>query len=126
MVSDHLGSCEQTAMKQVLDLGVKDSRNSWLANFFPSKSAASPDSSSTVQPLQSRPESVLFSPLKEVSVKVSCSYPVSKLTATARPRMQPKSKTASRSRGPSCRGSVMELWDAPTNEVLSLCLPLEV
>jgi len=113
-------------MKQVLDLAVKDSRNSWLANFFPLQSSTSPICNSTVQPLQSRLESVQFSPLKEVSVKLSSSHPVRKLTATARPRMQPKSRTASRSRGSNCRGSVTEFWDAPTNEVLSLCLPLEV
>lgn len=126
MVFDLFGSCEQTTMKQVLDLAVKDPRNSWLAKKFPSKSSVSPVINSTLQPLQSRLEAVQFSSLKVVSLKVSSSHLVSKLTATARPRMQPKSRTASRSRVSSCRESVTEFWDAPTNEVLSLCLPLEV
>lgn len=118
--------CGQATMKQVLDLAVKDSRNSWLANLLPSKSSTSPALNSTVPSLQLKFESEQFSPLKEISVKVSSSHPVSKLTATARPRMQPKSRTASRSRGSCCRVSVQEFWDAPINEALSLCLPLEV
>ena len=127
MVTDHFVLYEQTTMKQVLGLAVKNSKKSWLADVFAPKPATIPVINSTVQPLEPRSEAMQFSPLKEVSVKLSSTHPVSKLTATARPRMQPKSRTASKPRvSSSCRGSVTEFWTAPTTEVLSLCLPLEV
>jgi hypothetical protein len=112
-------------MKQVLGLAVKDSRKSWLANVFAPKSAFSLVINSLVQPRESRSVAMQCSPLKEVSVKLPCTLPVSKLRVTARPRMQPKSRTASKPRVSSCRRSVTEFWAAPTTEFLSLCLPLE-
>ncbi|KAG0614858.1 hypothetical protein M758_6G209300 [Ceratodon purpureus] len=113
----------QTTMKQVLGLAVNDYRKSWLADVFAPKSTSSSIINSIVPP---KSEAVQFSPLKEVSVKLSSTHPVSKLTATVRPQIQPKSRTASKPRLSNCRGSETELWAAPTTEVLSLCLPLDV
>lgn len=112
-------------MKQVFGLAVKDSRKSWLADVFAPKPARSSVVNTAIQPLPSRSEAMQFSPLKGVNVKFSSAHPVSKLTAKARPRMQPKFRTASRPRLSSCRGWVTEFWAAPTTGVLSLCLPLE-
>lgn len=116
----------QTAMKHVLDLAVKDSRRSWLESLFPPRSAAIPVCNSPVQPLQPRFESAQFSPSQKVCVKGLSRHTVSKLKATARTRMLPKLKTATRPRDSTCRGSALGFWHAPSNEVLSLCLPLEV
>ncbi|XP_024394868.1 protein TIC 100 [Physcomitrium patens] len=116
----------QTTMKQVLGLVVKNSRKTWLADLLSPKSVATPTINSTASPMQLQPDSMVFSPLKEVSVNIRSTRPLSKLTATARPQMQPKTRIIPRPRSSSCRIIATEQWSTPSIEVLSLCLPVEV
>ena len=109
-----------------MNFTVKEVRKSWIQNLFGMRAAPSIVKKAVVQPIEPGLESLQFSPLREVNLKVSDTYTTSRLRTTLLPQVQPKARTTSRPRISCYQAAKKELWMVPTAEFLSLSLPLEV
>ena len=118
--------CGQATLKQAMNFTVKEVRKSWVQNLFGMRAAPSIVEKAVIQPIEPRLESLQFSPLREVNLKVSDTCTASRLRTTLLPQVQPKARTTSRPRTSCYQAAKKELWMVPTAEFLSLSLPLEV
>lgn len=105
---------------------MKEAGKSWVQNLFGTRASPNIVKKTVINPIKPRLESLQFSPLREVNLKVSDSYSTSRLRTRLPPQVQPKARTTSRPRTSCYQAAKTELWMVPTVEFLSLSLPLEV